>query len=379
MDKKLKEIINLDFFDIPVKKLKNKLLAFKFRMNDLKLSSDKPEIFISNKTSTYDRTFITNCIENNFVFLKDDIIEKLYMNSLSKNEIRSLFLSINQIRDAGISLVIFPERHQTVFGEFSKIPTTLTDKIINFGYKKVNFINLIGTYFIKPIWLKKEQTCETKIECKFSINIDDNLSSDNFNLFFNKYMPSSASTYSSKIPIYTRGNSYAEGFESVFSICPNCKSFFTLKSEYCCIKCSKCIAAFEFSENYEISLTNEFSNLDGAKKFQKEILEKINIKNSPIVTYKKILCTTPTYTENQSYNATKLEIYQNMIAYLKDDLYVNIYYKDIIDSYLTYENTINIKYLEENQIQAIQLKGENNENLYIIIELINIFKENANK
>lgn len=377
MDKKLKEIINLNFFEIPTKKLKNKLLAFKFRMNDLRLSSDDPEIFICNKTSTYDKAFVTNSIENNFVFLKDEVIEMLYAGLLPKSKIRELFVSTNQIRDAGISLVIFPERHLTVFGEFSKIPQKLTDLIFDFGYKKVSFINLIGTYFIRPVWLAKEQVCETKIECKFKIDIDERTEKDYFYMQFNKYMPSSASTYSHKIPIYTRGNNFAEYFEQIFSVCPNCKSFFTLKSEFGCVKCDKCVAAFEFSDNYEINLTKEFSNLDGAKAFQSAILESLQKTEKPIVSYKKMTYEIPIEDEKPLYLDTVLNIYQDKIRLNILSEKVEIPFDKIIDVYLTYDNILVFKYNPSPfLVSTINFKGNNRENLYLIIELLNIYKKN---
>ena len=375
MDKKLKELINLDYFEIPSKKLKSKVLSFKFHMNDFKLSSDEPEIFVCNKTSVYDKLFVTNCIENDFVFLKDEIIDKLYLGSFSKDERMRFFTSISQIREAKISLAIFPERHQTIFGEFANIPQKITDIILTLGFEKVVFVNLIGTYFIKPIWLNKEQNVDARIESKFSIPITDNMDKIYFNQTFNKYMPSSASTYSHKIPIYARGNHFAEYFETIFSVCPNCKSFFTLKSEYSCVKCTACESAFEFSENYEINLTRNFSNLDEAKQFQKDTLSSIAPTESSIVSYKKLILKVYVNDKTPEPFNSSLDIFQNKFIYNFLDNSIEIGYNQILDLYLDYENHLHLTFFNnKNQIVHIAFQGKNKENLYLLIELYNIFK-----
>ena len=159
----LKKYVNLDYFEFPYKKIKAKFLSLKFHLNAIKATCRMPEIFICNKTSPYDKYFVSHALDGYYVFLKDEVVEKIYNNSYSENELKRLYESIETLRDFFISIVIFPERHQTIFGNFSKTPQVMTDFIYSLKYNKINFINLIGTFFIRPIWANKDRICDTKL------------------------------------------------------------------------------------------------------------------------------------------------------------------------------------------------------------------------
>ena len=261
----------------------------------------------------------------------------------------------------------------TVFGDFQKIPRIITDFIYKLKFEHINFVNLIGSYFIEPIWIDNDRMCTTKIDSRFSLKDYHTIkiTLEEFNTEFNKYIPSSASIYSKKYPVFVRGNKLAEHFERVFYICPHCKNFLQLYSEYCCIKCKDCGSAFEFTENYEINLTNNFKNLDEAKNFQYSYLSSLKQTESKLFTYKDI-----TFSENEmvTKNTIDLIIYQTKLYFEYYGGKIDLSFDDIEDIFLSYDNTLHIKI--KNIKDYYIFRGLKNENLYIIVDLVDIYKKN---
>ncbi len=372
MDKKinLKKQLNVEFFELPKSKAKSYFLANKFSMSVMKISTEEPEIFISNKTSDYDKYFLSNSIETSHVFLKDEIIRKLYNDEFSIAKLTELNEKINELFNLGVSLVIFPEKHRTIFGDYEAIPEKITNFIKCFG-KRIRFFSLINTYFIKPVWLAEENKCETKIEQRFGISSlnTKNLTDTEFNEKFNGFMPSSASTYIKKYPLFLRGRKPAENLESIIYACPNCKKLFSLYSEISCVKCEDCGTAFELSETGELSLTHLFDSFDSAKEFQKFILMKYNFENKLIVGYKNIIIYNDDSLNKKTEKQADLLIFADHITLKQDGKYTEIEYKDIFDIELKTNNVL-IIYLAGGKKQIIQ--GRNKENFYVIFDLINI-------
>lgn len=376
MDKKyLKKYADLDFFDLPENGLHSKFLAFKYHSTYPKIESVLSELFICNKTSPYDKKLLSNSIATNYVILKDSVVQKFYNDEISNEELEDLKKSIDRLQTYFISLVIFPERHASLFGDFEKISTKMTNFIYSLKFDKINFVNLIGSFYIHPIWANKDRLCTTKIDNRFSLDgySQKNVTMSEFNGLFNKYMPSSASVYSEKFPIYMRGNNLAENFERIYYICPHCNSFLSLYSEYSCIKCKECSSAFEFNDNYDIDLTNKFTNLDEAKKYQYDKLQLVNKIDDKMFLYPNI----EYYEFSIKYLETiNLSIYYDKVSYKLRNENIELYFKNIKDIYLTYNNTLKIKMNGENDY--INLRGKNNENLYIIVDLYKIYCSREN-
>lgn len=374
MDKKLnlKKVVDENFFNLPKNRAKSFIFAAKFSMSVVKISPETPEIFICNKTSNYDEFFVSNSITSPHVFLKDEIVQKLYTKSTSKEDKTAIFKNIKTMLSAGVSIVIFPEKHRTIFGEFAKIPAEVTSFIKSFE-TKITFLTLIGTYFIKPIWSENENKCITKLEQRFSLKTDviKRLDETEFNERFNGFMPSSASTYCKKYPLFLQGKKFAENLESVIYACPTCKKLFTLYSEISCVKCSECGSAFELSNTGEISLTRSFSSLDTAKSFQFEILSKYDLSNKIIIGYKNIISHGDLSLSKAKQSLITFIIYKDHIKIKQNEAEEIISYKDIEDVELKEDNVLIIT-LNSGKMHILQ--GKHKENFYIIFDLINLGK-----
>ena len=376
----LKENVNTTFFDIPRKSLVNKLYILKYHMNVMKIPADKGELFLCNKTSKFDKHFVNSALEGNFVYLKDKYITQLYDNTLSLKDEKDIFDEVAKLKSLAISIVVFPEKHLTTFGDFEKLPDHVASFLLRFEMN-IKFINLIGTYFICPVWSATTRTCDTKLEHKFTFNLSEQKfqeKPDNIDKI-NKFLPSSASIYAKKFPLYMRSNRCAEYLERILYSCPNCKQFFYLYSEFNCVKCTNCGSAFEISNlNSEISLTSTFTSLDEAKNFQFGELENKNFGDDQIiVSYNNLVFNTSKKAEKETFENVKLDIYKNKIIYTMGNMSTLIPFEMIFEFYLDYENTLHANVLDD-ETQAsfdVSFKGENRENLYILVDLLKIFEQ----
>ena len=376
-NKFLKEMVNLEYFEFPCSKIKSKLLSFKFHLSTVKITTKTSELFICNKTSPYDKFFISNCIESPFIFLKDSVLNELYNRNFTGELATKVQTDLMLLSKAFVSVVIFPERHQSVTGNFDNISNSFIDFIYDIGFNNVSFINLIGTYFIRPIWAPLDRVCDTKAEKKFTINTL-NLSRDDFYEKFKKYTPSSASVYSKKIPIYLRGNKLAENFETFLYVCPNCNKLFSVFSEFSCLKCSNCGTAFEFTNSGNIDLCKHFSSIDDAAKFQFDLLSTIKPSYERFYYY-DTLFVRDFYKDSKStfIPCQKFDIFQDKIVFSLYDTDLTINYGQIVDIYLDYDNQMYFTWKEENDTyNKFVFKGTNKENLYIILDLIKLYNEN---
>ena len=72
-----------------------------------------------------------------------------------------------------------------------------------------------------------------------------------------------------------------------------------------------------------------------------------------------------------------LEIYNNKIVYKVEENSNTIYFSEILDVYLSDNNTIMINAIDfnKNQTYFISFKGEKAENLYILVDLFSLYEE----
>ena len=334
--KHLKDFVNLDYFEFPCKKVKSKFLSLKFHLTNTKVDTKLTEIFICNKTSPYDKYFVSSCLENNFLILKDSAVQTLYNNNFEGDEVEDIAVNLLMLKKAFISVVIFPERHQSVIGDYSNVPDEFIDFIYDLDFDGVSFINLIGTYFIRPIWASHERICDTKIEKRFFIAPSE-YDIEEFREKYRKYTPSSASVYSKKIPVFLRGNKLAENFESFLYVCPNCNQFFSIISEFSCLKCHNCGTAFEFSNSGEIDLCKHFSTIDEASEFQYSLLSSIKPSFDRLFSYNNLKVKDFfTNSTTQYMECPSFEIYQNKIDFVLYDNKTTIPFESLIDVYIDY-------------------------------------------
>ncbi len=373
-NKILKEFIDRDFFELPKKSFDCLKYSFKFGWTDDRVEDPYPHLYICNKTSVYDKFLIGKTFKFNYLILKDEIVKQIYDGTLPKHKLKSLLNHIKILYDAFISIVIFPERNQTVFGDTGFISKNMTDFLLETKFD-IRFFSLIGTYFSAPIWTNDFRKCTVSYRRQFEIKYNDakNMSSEKFNDKVNEFMPSSASVYTKKVQLGMLSTKRAQNLETIVYCCPNCKKFFSIYSERNCIKCNNCQSAVELLENGDIILTKNVHNFDELNDFQYKELSKLKFTNKPIISYPTAnLCTV---FDNNSINIigdVKLDIYQTKIQATKNDYNKTIEYHDVREIEFAPSNTLIIYLSDGNKIGFV---GKNKENLYIISDLFKNFKE----
>lgn len=368
----LKLFINYKYFDFPKGFFKSKFTAFKFRYLNNKINLVDPYIFVCNKTTEFDRFLITNTLNGHFVFLKDSIVQQLHEGTLSDEDRTELLKSFKELKDALISVVIFPEKNVTIFGKPEILPYDITDFLYETQFD-IKFLSLVGTFFAMPIWANEFRPCETRYHHQFTINYKDvkKLDSERYNDLINNYMPSSASVYSHRYNPYIRSNNKAKNLETVLYCCPNCKKFFSLFSEFNCIKCFECGTALEFSANGTILLSRNVTDLDSFAEFQFNELNKLKFNpKKPLIEYHPIKVLNEfTSTQSAYMGLAKISIYCNKIIIGLPAESLVYHLKDIVRVEFRSGNIVSLSIKTGDKIL---LGGTNKENFYIIYDLYKI-------
>ncbi len=375
-NKYIKMFLNEDYFELPDGFIKSKLTALKFNYIKNKINLMHPFLFVCNKTTLFDKKLLSQTFKGHFVFLKDSVIQKLYDGTLDETERKNILSAFARLKEALISVVVFPEKNITIYGKTGHIDESVTQFLHETKYN-MKFISLVGTYFASPIWAKEFRRCETRFHNQFTFKyIDrDGLSKAEICEAFNNYMPSSATVYSNKYNPYIYSNAKAAGLESIFYACANCKSLFSIYSEFNCIKCKNCGTAVECSSNGNFMLSSNITDFDSYADFQYDILskqffdeKKLMVKYDGIKVLRK-----NENEESESINLANLEIYCNhfklKFASSKDETYK---LKDIKELNYYTGNTLEIKL---NNKKTFMIKGDNNENFLIIADLKKFYDE----
>lgn len=365
----IKTFWNEKYFELPDNLIKSKLTAFKFGFNKNKINLVDPFVFLCNKTTSYDKTLLSNALKGNFVFLKDEVIQKIYENTLSKEEYSELIDTFEALKNAFISVVIFPEKNLTIFGKTATLPLEITKFIYDTKFD-IKFLSLVGTYFASPVWAPDFRKCETRFHHQFTIkheDVEDIIESD-FNMALNNYMPSSATVYSQRFNPYIRSNTKAHNLETLFYCCSNCKKFFTVYSEFSCIKCRECGTAVEFSSNGNLMLSKNVTDLISYADLQFEELNKLYFDDKkPMIEYPFIkLWISSNDGVNDYVGAAKLDIFCNKLTLTYPSNKLTIKLLDITLVEYVKNNTLILTLKSKDKIY---LSGNKKENFFIIHDL----------
>lgn len=370
--KKIK--INSEFFELPQRKFVNKFKLSKFNFEPIELYDKSPCIYISPNVSRVDKLFVTKCISKKFVFLKQDIVSNINNNNFNENKQKELLDEIKNLAKNNISISLFFNSSPTIFGENEKI----TESLALFLYKTeldLKFLTFPGLFYDFPVWADEPR--KTKIYTTQNVTIKHRML-----IGFNKKeivktisgaTPASASTYNSKQPVHLNSNKLACHLERVMYCCPVCEKLFSLYSEFSCIKCKNCGTAIEFSPDGNILFSNKISTFEGIENFQFNALTKKDFQINELITYKKI---------------TQI-LHRNCRKTIKIDIILQIYAEKIVitdskkqnSQELFFENIDEINYYENNIIEIktknanqFYFYGKNNENLFILKDLLKINK-----
>ena len=374
-NKYIKMFINEDYFEYPDGFLKSKITALKFNYIKNKINIIHPFLFVCNKTTLFDKTLIGNTLKGHFVFLKDSVIQKIYNGTLSAEERKQILSSFARLKEALISVVVFPEKNITIYGKTDKVAESVTSFLHETKYN-IKFLSLVGTYFAAPIWSKQFRRCETRFHNQFTFKYADRdgLSNEEICEAFNNYMPSSATIYSQKYNPYIYSNAKADGLESIFYTCPNCKELFTIYSEFNCVKCKSCGTAVECSTNGNFLLSSNITDFDSYADFQYNVLKNQFFDDKKLlVKYSNIQVLKSNENDNKNtINLASLEIYCNhfKLNFLEGTETYKI--KDIKETNYYNGNSFEIIF---NNKKSFMIKGENKENFLIIADLKKVYDE----
>lgn len=372
MDKKyISKFINTNFFDFPTKPILAKIKGVKFGAVSNYVDFINPAIIICNKTSMLDKLFISKFITSDFVFLKDKYITKIHNNTLTDKEKNLIIKSIKYLKEAFVSVVIFPENNYSIFGKCEQLPKAITE----FLYETtcdLKYLNLIGSYFTYPVWSKEPRRYEIKFTQQFAIDNQklQNTNEDERNKLINNNMPSSASMYANKYPALIHSKYRAENFETIMYICPHCNNLFSLYSEFNCLKCRECGSALEFANDGSILLSNKLNSFDQIESFLFDNLKSRSFTLKELVTYKNISLVKAIEKKEYIVSNYTLTIYADRIVLSRGQSITSINFSDIVSLNLSYKNTMTIN-TKDNQYT---IRGYNKENFYILIDLNKINK-----
>lgn len=369
----IKKYINTKFFEFPKNSFTSWLYTRKFNYVTDKIDHFHSNIYLTNKTSKLDKFFVSRTFKFDFVFLNDEYTEKILNDTISKEEKADLLHQIEILKSITVSIVIFPEKHISIFGESQHIPLSMTNFIAE-TKMNVRFFNLIGTYFAFPVWAPEMRPCQTRSAIQFSISRNQlGAPSQDVHSLINNYMPSSASIYAKRFNPNIEHNKRAENLETILYCCPSCKKLFSLYSEFNCVKCKECGKVVEVLENAEINLAKNIENLDDFKKYQFDILSHQDFSIKPLIEYKNVLICKPDIKNSKfiPIGDTDIVIYADkFIIELADNQKKTYQISKIEKINLEYNNVVRIKFKNEELI----LRGDNKENFYILFDLIKIVK-----
>lgn len=373
MNKKtLSKFIVNDYFELPPSSTKSKIVGFlnSFAQNHIELKS--PALFVCNKTGTLDKFYIRSIIQSDFVFLSDSVIQKIYNDQLSNKELNDLENLFQELKQLSISIVVFPEQNYTFFGKCENLPNKITEILYRTNFD-IKFLTIIDSYFNYPIWAPKPRPTQVGFSQQFSIthNKLSALSESERNSIINGYMPSSASIYSKRYPVFIRSNSVAENIETLIYACPKCKTFFSVYSEFNYLKCRECGSAIEFARDGQILLSNTISTFDDIDSFLYSTLVSKSFTNKPIITYSDIVLMA--YSKKgklKEDQKIELTIFADKIEIKTQESVTKIKIFDILNIQFLPENTIVI-YLKDKEFI---LRGKSKENFYILYHLLKMNK-----
>lgn len=372
MDKKyISKFINTDFFEFPTRPLLAKIRGLKYGVVPNYIEFINPALIICNKSSNLDKLFVSRIITSDFVFLKDKYIEKIYAGTLSDKEKELIIKSMKYLKEAFVSVAVFPENSYTIFGRCDILPRQITEFLFETTFD-IKYLNIIGSYYTHPVWSKEPRRYEIKFTQQFTLPHRKlkNFKPEERNELINHHMPSSATMYAIKYPALIRSRKRAEDFETIMYLCPHCNSLFTLYSEFNCLKCKNCGSALEFSIDGAILLSNKLNTFDQVEDFMFDNLKRRSFSLKELVSYPNVSIVKKVGNKEYVIPNYTFTIYADRFVVTKGKTTRSINMSEVMNISLDYKNTVIINLKEEQLI----FRGENKENFYILIDLNKINK-----
>lgn len=366
--------INSEFFELPANKFINKLMLSKFSFEPIELFDNTPSIFISPNVSRIDKQLVNRCITTKFIFIKDEVINKINHNELANENKTKLLNEIKFLAENGYSFSLFFNNSPTVFGDNQPISETLSQFLFETELD-LKFLTFPGLFFAFPVWADEPR--KTKIYSNQNVTIKHRrlvgFNKKEIAKTISNATPSTASIYNSKQPVQLHSNKLACHLERVMYCCPNCESLFSLYSEFSCIKCKNCGTAIEFSPEGNILFSQKLTCFDDIEKYQFKTLTKKDMHINELISYDEITQISSKKCKKTTKNDIILQIYAEKLIFINKNsqLKTEILFEDV--DYVNYHEN-NILEIKTKNAKNFYFCGNNNENLLIIKDLVKLNK-----
>lgn len=368
MDKKyLDKFVDQKYFEYPKPKIKSFFVSKKIHYIKQQIINKNPSIFVCSRFSEADYYLLNQTLVCDYVILKNDYVEQIYLGTLPENDKIMLMKQFNLFKFAMISVVIFPDLQQSIFGESQKLSTRITEFLYE-TKMNMQFISFTNSYFAKPIWANNTRKTGVYLNFKFKLSnsLLSTLSADERNKKINHCIPSSASVYAKKNNAYVRGKNLATGLDKLIFACPACGELFSIKSEFNQLRCAECGVPFEMTSECDFYLNGKTVTFDDIKYFL-DSKTKILLENKKF-SFRQENITLTTFLSGvaaEKFDKLTLEYTHTRLKFGAIAFEKNIHIKDIITLEFLPKNIIKLT-LKNNEVYEISL----GDNLYIIYSLI---------
>lgn len=372
--KQAKFIVDSEFFSNPQNKFLSRLNSRKFPLEKQEIEVKTPCMFVCFNISKFDKFLISSTITSPFVFINDETRLALFNDTIPKTKYQKLIKSVFELKENGYSIVLINGQFPSIFGNNQKF----TPSTVRFLYDTeldLRFLTFPGEYFANPMWSSKFRRCRTfpaqqlTVAHRMLLGYTEKELIDNLN----DVVPSTATIYSYKYPVQIRSNVRAANLERILYCCPKCKSFFTLYSEFSCVKCTKCSAATELSTDGLILFSKNIKNFDQVEEFLFSTLVSKGFDINAIISYENIIVKNSIEEKDKLSKQSKLDIFADKFVLTDGETKKSTTYsfEDVEKIGLSFDNTL-VVFLPKNK--QLILKGLGNENLYIMKDLLKLNK-----
>ena len=369
IEKKTKFVIDSEFFAMPQNKFVSRLNAGKFPLEKQEIEVKTPCLFVCFNISKFDKFLISSTIASRFVFINEETSVAIFGGTLTKEKYSKLLKSIKELKENDYSVVLINGQFPSIFGNNQKF-TPSTVKFLFDTELDLRFLTFPGEYFANPMWSSKFRRCRTFVSQQLTVAHRKMIGYSEKELFesLNDVVPSTATIYSYKYPTQIRSNVRASNLERILYCCPKCKAFFTLYSEFSCVKCVKCSAATELSSDGQILFSKNIQNFDQIDEFLFKTLTTKGFDINALISYENIIIKDDINDKDKSSKRTTLEIFADKFVLTDPETKKQKTYtfEEIQDIGLSFDNTLVVTLSKNKQVI---LKGEGSENLYIMKDL----------
>lgn len=368
-----KNLINTEFFEVPQKKFLWNLFARNFLMDNREIDSLNPCIFLCYNISTLSKKLISSAIRNKFVFINQTTSIAIMNGSLSKTKYSELLKCIEQLKENDYSIVFINGEYPSVFGDYQLLSKSTSSFLYDTNLD-IKYLLFPAEYYSMPMWSENERRC--KIHPIQNIAVThrklEGFTEDETLEYLNNLTPASANVYSVKYPLTIRDQSRASFLERIMYCCPKCSSFFSVYSEFSCIKCSSCMAAIEISSDGAILFSSQIKSFDDIEEFLFNTLTKKGFDINPIVTYENVLLKERIDEKPKLSKPAKLTIYADKFTIEQEDSKKQTFeFNDVSKIDLTFNNTL---VLVTSNNKKFIISGKERDNLYIMKDLVKLNK-----